>query len=893
MAGPEVGKDYNGVLLLGEALGQAEAEAGAPFKGPAGFTLQQLIDRVGWKREEFAIENSIRCRPPLNELAGTAYEIPALERCRSHYLQTLEELKPKVIVALGGTATMQALGLGYRPTLEDYLGYIEEGPEGIPVICTWHPSFIMRGAWNLSGIWRWHVRHARMIADGKLSGKPTWPKTIVDPPLGEFEEWVSQYERAVRLIPDLVLAYDIETEHSTKGPEDEFDLSHSSYNILRCSFAHRPGEGVSVPFTTEYRPLIQRLLASAGIKAAWNANYDDPRLERNGIRIDGQRRDLMWAWHDAESDVPKGLGFVVPLLLPQRPRWKHLSGGEPGFYSAVDGANTLDLYRPIHDLLRVDGSIRHYERHAVDLSTTLRRMSRAGVPVCPDRRRAVSADLSGRLGALQADMERCVPPALARYHPERGYVRDPEDTTGLTRITVDAVVKCCLTCGETIVSKVEHTARKYYPGTKDKNPCWRSPTEQKEMPVERWARKLPFTPSNQQLQRYANYLNHKLIVKGGSITFDDEALGRQIKRYPGDPLYPLVRDFRELDKIVGTNIGVFNEETGLWEGGMPVGSDNKVHTTYNYNPSTWRLGSQGPNLQNIPARGDLAKLVRSLFIPEPGCYIVEVDYSAIEAVLVGYFANDPTYVRMAKLGIHDFFNAHVLYRDGKIGELVSTSWSDADLKAFFADLKRRFKPEREVAKRVVHGGNYGMTPQMMMMQYPVEFPSIAAAKLAQGAYFEVFPSIPRWQNQTIELASRQGYLRSPFGNVHKFWKCYNWSRTWDNQKNDWTWEREWADDAKRALAFLPQSTGAGIIKEAMLALPEEILQHLRLQIHDSLLCHFPIPEWESLTAKLKETMMRPIPEMPLPPEWEMGPYLSIGVEAKLGRESWAVMEEGV
>jgi uracil-DNA glycosylase family 4 len=890
MPGPERGEAYRpeaGMMLLGEALGEHEAREGKPFVGPAGFVVQQLLDRGGWQRDSFLIENSLRCRPPHNALAGEPYELAALTKCRTHLRSTIAADQPKVIVALGGTALMSATGMPWRPGLDDYLGYPIVGPESIPILPTWHPAYILRGKWNLSGIWRWHLRLAEQIA--QQGYHPQWPETIVDPSPIEFNLWVDGYEQALRNDPRTVLAYDIETEHSAGRVEDEFDLGHASYLILRISFAYRNGQGLSVRWAPEYFPGIRRLLASEGEKAGWNLNYDDPRIERNGIPIKGQRTDLMWAWHSYESDVPRGLGFVTPLLLPSIPRWKHLSGENPGFYSAVDGAVTHDLHAEIFRLLKEEGLSQHHERHVIHLAPVLRGMSAAGVPISDERRRSAAAELMADMARIRTDLRAAIPRELIRLDPPAGFVRTPTDTTDLVQLTVEAPRKRCLACGALDVTKTEHTSRKTLPfqGTRVPNPCYAEEIVTVTLPTQRWAREVPWVPSNKNLQAYAAHRGHRMIMFEGKPTFDDDALGRLRKRYPNDLVYPLTETWRELEKTLGTNVGIPLPD-GSWEGGMPVASDGKVHTSYNHKPSTARLASTNPNLQNIPHRDPrFSQMVRSLFIPEPGCTIVEIDYSAIEAVLVGYFALDPTYVRMAKLGVHDFFNSHLLRRDGKISEHVTPDWSDADLRSIFADLKKRFKAEREVAKRCVHSGNYGISFNELSRKFPKEFPRPTDAGAAMGAYFELFPSIPRWQHHTIAMAARDGQLTTPFGNRHRFWKCYNWDRTWDDAQGKFIWKKEWADDAKRALAFIPQSTAAGIIKDAMLNLSDQIRQYLRMQIHDSLLFHVPTAQAEGVIQEASAVMMAPNPCLPLPPEWGMGEFLSIGVEVKQSDRSWA------
>ncbi|WP_414076072.1 DNA polymerase, partial [Staphylococcus aureus] len=78
----------------------------------------------------------------------------------------------------------------------------------------------------------------------------------------------------------------------------------------------------------------------------------------------------------------------------------------------------------------------------------------------------------------------------------------------------------------------------------------------------------------------------------------------------------------------------------------------RVHTTYTFNPSNWRKSSKEPNLQNIPKRNELAAAFRRTIIASPGHVLIEADSSAIEAVIVGYCAQSPRYIKIAQAGIH-------------------------------------------------------------------------------------------------------------------------------------------------------------------------------------------------------------------------------------------------
>jgi hypothetical protein len=81
------------------------------------------------------------------------------------------------------------------------------------------------------------------------------------------------------------------------------------------------------------------------------------------------------------------------------------------------------------------------------------------------------------------------------------------------------------------------------------------------------------------------------------------------------------------------------------------------------------------------------------------------DFTGIEAVLVGYFAHSPKYIRLAKLGVHDYFNAHMLYNQKKIKfeDIPDLKLTDADLKLGFGSLKKKFKQVRPLVELPGHG----------------------------------------------------------------------------------------------------------------------------------------------------------------------------------------------
>ena len=125
------------VCFVGEAPGEQEDYQGQPFVGPAGQLLDRIIAACGMKREDVYILNILRCRPPGNR-KPTAEEA---HNCRAFLDRQLEIVRPRYLCALGATAAQHLLGssLGIgklRGRFHDF--------NGIPVICTYHPSYLLR-----------------------------------------------------------------------------------------------------------------------------------------------------------------------------------------------------------------------------------------------------------------------------------------------------------------------------------------------------------------------------------------------------------------------------------------------------------------------------------------------------------------------------------------------------------------------------------------------------------------------------------------------------------------------------------------------------------------------------------------------------------------------------
>ena len=143
---PGQGNPQPEILFIGEAPGADEDEQGLAFVGRAGQLLTKMIEAMGFRRDEVFIANILKCRPPDNRQPTPeemAVCIPFLKR-------QIALLKPRVIVALGATAVK---GLLETQTGITKLRGIWQDLDGIPVMPTYHPAYLLRNPPSKKDVW--------------------------------------------------------------------------------------------------------------------------------------------------------------------------------------------------------------------------------------------------------------------------------------------------------------------------------------------------------------------------------------------------------------------------------------------------------------------------------------------------------------------------------------------------------------------------------------------------------------------------------------------------------------------------------------------------------------------------------------------------------------------
>jgi DNA polymerase-1 len=199
------------------------------------------------------------------------------------------------------------------------------------------------------------------------------------------------------------------------------------------------------------------------------------------------------------------------------------------------------------------------------------------------------------------------------------------------------------------------------------------------------------------------------------------------------PIVEKVERWRELTKLKNTYLDTLPELVD------PV--SGRIHTTFNQvTAATGRLSSTNPNLQNIPIRSDVGRPVRSCFVAEPGSLLLSADYNQVELRVLAHVAGEDVLRQIFASGE----DVHSATAAGIIG----------------ADPNAITPAERSKAKMVNYGIAYGLSPFGLADRLQIERDEAA---LYIDRYFERFPAVKRFIEETIAQAERDGHVKTLMG----------------------------------------------------------------------------------------------------------------------------------
>jgi len=295
----------------------------------------------------------------------------------------------------------------------------------------------------------------------------------------------------------------------------------------------------------------------------------------------------------------------------------------------------------------------------------------------------------------------------------------------------------------------------------------------------------------------------------------------------GHELPVKVLDWRQMSKLKSTYTdalqGHINPNTG------------RVHTSYVISgASTGRLSSTDPNLQNIPIRSEAGRKIREAFIAEEGNVLLSLDYSQIELRILAHIAKIDT----LKQAFHEGQDIHALTAS----------------QMFNVPLENMDPMVRRQAKAINFGVIYGISGFGLARN--LRIPRKEAQSFID-TYFERFPGIRTYMDETVSFAKENGYVETLFGRkIHT---------------SEINAKGPQAGFAKRAAINAPiQGTAADVIRRAMIQMPDAIAHlpaRMLLQVHDELIFEVnkdALNETTEVVRNIMEKASEPVVKLDVP-----------------------------
>ncbi|MCL2865658.1 MAG: DNA polymerase I [Lachnospiraceae bacterium] len=285
------------------------------------------------------------------------------------------------------------------------------------------------------------------------------------------------------------------------------------------------------------------------------------------------------------------------------------------------------------------------------------------------------------------------------------------------------------------------------------------------------------------------------------------------------PEYPLVSqilEYRQLSKLKSTYAdGLANY----------IQADGRIHGKFNQTiAATGRLSSTEPNLQNIPIRMELGRLIRKVFIPEAGYLFLDADYSQIELRVLAHFSGDTQLIQA--------------YKEAKDIHRMTAS------QVFHVPFEEVTSLQRRNAKAVNFGIVYGMSSHGLSQDLGISRKE-AADYITR--YFATYPQIKVFLDDMVTQAKEKGYVKTLFGRRRPVPELNSASFM----------QRSFGE--RVAMNAPIQGTAADIMKIAMIAVDKELIEkklksRLILQVHDELLIEADKKEIDQVREILQRQM---------------------------------------
>lgn len=396
------GPENADIMLIGQNPGYHECMVGRPFVGRSGQKLNEVLKKVGIKRENIYVTNACLCKTEGNEAPSSA----VIECCRSRLIEEVKRISPKLIICLGTTA---AKALLRSRSLKEARGKIYTFGSA-KVYVTFHPANILR-KWEYHPLFEKDIRKAMELLEGYEEERFRYEVVEGSEKVKEVCKYISESP---------VFSLDIETTG--------FDFLSSEVLCIQASreegeafcFPLLGYKGTEIYSKEEKREVLKHIsgpLLSNSQKVLANAKFDLQFLHTLGLDVKGEIWDVMLMHHLINENLPHSLDELVieycsnsctdkhlritDLVHSYAPKLSDSFADVPRnalyFYACSDADCTLRVFKTLIQELEKENLVSFYKRLVLPLMIVLTSVEERGILIDKERMDKASVVLSKRI----------------------------------------------------------------------------------------------------------------------------------------------------------------------------------------------------------------------------------------------------------------------------------------------------------------------------------------------------------------------------------------------------------------------------------------------------------------------------------------------------------------
>ncbi len=699
--GPTLAKETQ-ILFIGEAPGGVEDSENKPFVGPSGQLLRECIPSEFKKYSSF--DNVINCRPPDNRTPVWS----EIQACHPRRVKVIEECKPKLIVGLGATVLHWMLNSTDMAGLRGRIFVVKIGNHTCHFLPTYHPSFILRTAFNKNKPLTSKFGHCLKMDIKKACDAVATLETPAIPTEAEIRSKIltfngNDFDQLLELLSKAkkspVKAVDIETSTLRPYAKNALILSCAiSFNSTNISFAidHSKAKW-TVAQRNQILKLLKEILLDDTTKVAHHVSFE-----------------LEWFIHYFGKEIVNHCAWECTQLQA------HFLDERRGAGQSTDEDSKRNAYQKLDFLFKMHFGIAYKQHFKLD------------------KKNMANSDLAETLVYGGADTYA----TLRLWHKQTALLRTSglynAYTVALPRAPVIALIQYL----GMPISQVK--VKEFQGRLSDQISVIEAEIESLDVVKQYIKEKGSFNPvGNDAITLFRDYLKRKEIqVQDGKRT--RWSVDKHVLEKIDHPLAQLIVTLRNKSKMKSTYVDGF--ELGKGESIWP---DGKIHCNFNSTfTTTGRLSSDQPNMQNFPHRSD-AWIREQVEAPEDH-YIIAADFSQLEMCGAAICSKDRALVKV----LWDDYDTHFEWAS-KLAKLCPQR-----VQGDFEDPKIA-KGFRSIVKNLlVFPAIFGSQNSSIARDLKVD-ESIIDELMSE--FWGTFKDLKKWQDSLMNKYYETGYVEAPTG----------------------------------------------------------------------------------------------------------------------------------